>query len=447
MSPEFESAPAEPAGRGSIGRGSALLFAARLAGNAGFFVSVLIVARSLGPSGRGAMAFITVTALVVARVMKVGISQATTVFAAQRHEHRPVLLSNLITYSIASSFAGAALVCGVLLAASGIRPASIGPTELGILLAGCVGGSLWDESFLLGCGRMRALSVRIAMGGWIHAVAMGATALIFGLQVPTAAAAWATAQTTIGLLFQGGPLRQFGLVRPSFSLLREMLSFGSRAWVGTLSSLLNARFDQILMAFIATQAALGIYAVAVNASEILLYVPAAIAAAMLPAISSENRGLDSERTLRILRAATLISLIAVIAAAAVAPLLIPVVFGEPFRPSVIPFLWLLPGAIGYSAMSVTNAALLAAGSPGRSSIGPLVSLVASIVLDVALIPPFGASGAAAAATAAFTLGGITGVVLYRRSVSFAWPELIPRPDDLRELLSFASGLVRRGRAT
>ena len=443
--PEPEPDATQPSARGTIGRGSALLFAGQLIGNAGFFVAVLILARSLGPSGRGAMAFITVTALVVARVMKVGISQAVTLFAAQRPQQRAVLLSNLLVYSIAGSLAGAAVVCGALLALPGIRPASVGPTEIGILLAGTVATSLWDESFLLGCGRMRGLSMRIAIGGWVYALVIALTGLAVGLRVATAAAAWAISQALVGLVFQAGPLRRHGLARPNLRLLGEMLHLGARAWIGTLSTLLNARFDQILMAFIATQAALGIYAVAVNVSEVLLYVPSAIAAAMLPAISTGDRTIASERALRIIRASMLIGFATMLVAAVFGPVVIPFVFGEPFQPSVAPFLWLLPGVIGYSAVSVTNSALLVAGSPGRSSVGPLVCLVAGVAMDLALIPPFGASGAAAAATAAFTAGGITGIFLYRGRVHFGWRELTPGLEDVRDAWSFTTGLMRRGR--
>ena len=434
-----------PSRRGTIGRGSALLFAAQISGNAGMFVAVLIIARSLGPSGRGAMAFITVTALVVARVTKFGISQATTVFAAQRPAERAAILSNLVSYSLLASLAGAAVVCGTLLALPDARPGDIGSTEILILLGGTVATSLWDESFLLGWQRMRALALRIAMAGWIYALVLGAAWLLFGLDVPTAAAAWAVAQGLIGLMFQVAPARELGIVRPRPALLREMLRFGSRAWAGSLSTLLNARSDQILMAFIATQTALGIYAVAVNASELLLYIPSAVAAAMLPAISATDSAMAPGRALRVLRVTMLIGVATMLVAALLGPPLIPLVFGEPFDPSVEPFLWLLPGVVGYSAMSVTTSALLAAGSPGRSSVGPVISLVVGIALDLILIPELDATGAAIAATAAFAAGGTTGLVLYRHTAGFAWSGLLPRADDLRDIRSFAAGLVRRAR--
>ena len=44
-----------------MAQGSAVLFAAQVIGNAGFFAAVLILARGLGPAGRGAVAFFIVT--------------------------------------------------------------------------------------------------------------------------------------------------------------------------------------------------------------------------------------------------------------------------------------------------------------------------------------------------------------------------------------------------
>ena len=59
-----------------------------------------------------------------------------------------------------------------------------------LLLAGTVAASLWDESFLLGWQRMRALALRIAIAGWIYAAVLAGARLLFGLDVPTAVAPW-----------------------------------------------------------------------------------------------------------------------------------------------------------------------------------------------------------------------------------------------------------------
>jgi Na+-driven multidrug efflux pump len=108
-------------------------------------------------------------------------------------------------------------------------------------------------------------------------------------------------------------------------------------------------------------------------------------------------------------------------------------------------MWLLPGVVGYAALSLFTSALLATSSPGLSSLGPLSSLIVSIVLDVMLIPHFGASGAAVAATVAFLVGGAVATTLYRRRAAFGWRDLLPRKVDVRDLWQLGRGLPSRFR--
>src|SRR4029453_12815290 len=92
-----------------LAAGSANLFWAKIGGNGGYFVAVLILARGLGPSGRGTVAFITVTALVVAHMAGLGVGEATTVLSARNQARRPVLLANAVTYFLCSGFVGGSL--------------------------------------------------------------------------------------------------------------------------------------------------------------------------------------------------------------------------------------------------------------------------------------------------------------------------------------------------
>jgi O-antigen/teichoic acid export membrane protein len=211
--------------------------------------------------------------------------------------------------------------------------------------------------------------------------------------------------------------------------------------VGSFARFLNFRIDQILMGLLASEAALGIYAVAVNASEVLLYLPAATATALLPIAASAEPEQRGQQTLRAFRSAALLTTGAVVVAAILGPLLLPVVFGTAFRSSVEPFLWLLPGALGFAATAVFSNALVASKSPGLSSLGPLVSLVVGVALDLVLIPRFGATGAAAAASTAFLAGGSVAVAAYASRSPFAWKALLlPRRGDLEVLRALASPL-------
>jgi len=61
-----------------------------------------------------------------------------------------------------------------------------------------------------------------------------------------------------------------------------------------------------------------------------------------------------------------------------------------------------------------------------------------LALDIALIPFFGASGAAAAASGAYCAGGVTALLLYRARAPFRLRELvIPQPGDFEVLRALA----------
>jgi O-antigen/teichoic acid export membrane protein len=149
--------------------------------------------------------------------------------------------------------------------------------------------------------------------------------------------------------------------------------------------------------------------------------------------------------LRAFRSVIFVTAAAVGVAALLGPVLLPVVFGDAFDESVIPFLWLLPGTFGYAASAVFSNALVGSSSPGLSSVGPMVSLTVGFALDLALIPPFGATGAAAAASVAFLIGGATALLTYRRVSPFPWQTmLVPHRGDL-DVLAALAGPFRRVR--
>jgi O-antigen/teichoic acid export membrane protein len=429
--------------------GSALLFWSKVAGNAGFFAAVLILARALGPTGRGTIAFVTVTALVAACFAGLGMGEATAVFVARRPEIRGTLLANAVVFMLGTGLLASAVACGALAALGDARPAGVGAPELAIIACATLVSALGDAGyvFLLGCNRLRTVALITAGASWIYPLLLVALWSTVGLTVLGAALAWMAAESIRALAYLGQSLRGLVLSRLDSGLLVEAARFGSRAWIGSLARFLNFRTDQILMGFLASEATLGVYAVAVNASEVLLYLPAAMATALLPAAARADVGLRTEQALRAFRSAALVTAVAGLAAALLGPLLLPAIFGEPFKASVAPFLWLLPGALGFVSVAVFSYALVAGSSPGLSSIGPLVSLVVGFVLDIVLIPRFGASGAAAAASVAFLAGGCAALWVFRRRHPFAWGSLLLlRRDDLAMFRALAGPLrlVRSG---
>src|SRR5918999_792731 len=136
---------------------------------------------------------------------------------------------------------------------------------------------------------------------WLYAGALLLAAAGPGLTVPRAVAIWVVFNAVWALFLLVASARGLGLVRPNGPLLRESLAFGVRSWAGGLARFLNFRLDQILMGFLASEATLGIYAVAVNGAEVLLYLPAAVSSALVPVIVRAGPEERSERALRVFR--------------------------------------------------------------------------------------------------------------------------------------------------
>ena len=424
---------------GSVSANSARMLGAQLAGNAGYFVSVLLLARGLVPAERGAVAFVTVSALVISSLASFGAAEATKVFAARRPDTRAPLLTNVVVASGCGALLGGGLACAALLLVPGARPAGVSTIGLAAIVTGALAGAIGLAAcaFLQGCGRFSAYARVLAVGPWMYALLLAAQTVGGGPTIGGAVVAWVIAQALAAVVLCAAAARGDGFGRPDLALLRESLRFGLRAWLGGLAHLLNARVDQLLLGLLASQAALGTYAVAVNGSEVLFYLPSAVGTALLPAVASSGAEAGVERTLRVFRAVTVVTTIAVIAAATLGPVLIPLAFGDAYAGSVQPFLWLLPSAFGFAASAVFSNALLASGAPALSSLGPLTSLGVGVTLDLLLIPGLGATGAAIAASAALLCGGAAAAVAYGARAGLRPAALIPRRADVALLASRA----------
>ena len=429
----------------SISGGSAASLLSMVGGNAALFVGVLIIARVLGPGGRGSVAFLTVLAQVAGYLAPFGVTEGTYYFVARRPEARPKLLANLLVAVLIGAFIVATIVVGALVAVPVLRPSGIGTPELLVLALAIVTVALAQAGVMCmkGCRLFRQEAMITAATLWLYPLLLLAVSSASNLTAASALGAWAVTFGISSVGLYAVLIFRFGIARPTWPMLRESVHFGSRAWVGSIARFLNFRVDQIVVVFIASEATLGIYAVAVNCSELLFYVPGAVAWVLVPFVARPEEDHTPRRTLHVARGVILLTGVSIVVAALAGPWLLPILFGPAFQASVMPFLLLLPGAFGFVFMAIFSSGLIAASSPGRSSLGALVSVPVMVSLDFALIPPFGASGAAAAASVGLIAGGVAALAAYRSRHVFPWRAVVPQWDDVLDIVVAARRVVTR----
>jgi O-antigen/teichoic acid export membrane protein len=98
------------------------------------------------------------------------------------------------------------------------------------------------------------------------------------------------------------------------------------------------------------------------------------------------------------------------------PALILLGFGAAFRPALTPFFILLPGIWMLGLANICGSVLSGKKRPGSASVLAGGAALCTLVLDLALIPPFGIGGAAIAAAAAYTFYGVSSLVLVSRAL-------------------------------
>lgn len=185
---------------------------------------------------------------------------------------------------------------------------------------------------------------------------------------------------------------------------RQVVAYSVPSYVANLMQFLNYRLDIFLVSYFATQAAVGLYALAVSLAQLVWLPSSAIATVLLPRVAGQqelaahNAYLAAQAT----RISFWISLATGVTLSLLSVIALPIVYGEAFRDSVAPLLWLMPGIILLGPASVLTSYIAAIGKPHVNLGVSLTGLVVTLSLDVLLIPILGIVGAAVASTLSYT---------------------------------------------
>jgi len=408
------------------------------------FLLNIIIARGLGPEGRGDYALFVLSTTLAASVCTLGTGLGTMYYLGKRKHDVPVLLGNMQFLVLLATATAALAVPAVGLA---LRPTAFADTKtvwLYILAFPLVLEFLLVTTVLI--GNERFLGTSLSMLFQTLVLVVGAAVLYLGdwLTIFSILALWsASFAVAIAIALAAVGLENLSarrVVRPDLAVLREQVGMGLPGQLGSVLQFMNYRLDQFVIRFLRTRAEVGFYAVAVGLSESVWWIANAISMALLPRLTRMESQRAGEVTPLACRNTLLVSLVAGAGIAAAAPVAIDILFGDEFGPSVRPIAWLMPGIVALSGTKVLNSYMFSQGKVIINSYVALAAVVATILFDLLLIPLFGISGAAAASSIAYTLSFALSLHFYQRlSGNSMWECLIPRMSDAR----LYGGLARR----
>ena len=356
-----------------------------------------LLARSLGPSGRGDLAAVVVPTQLFAWLLTFGLPAATAYYA---HSHQRRALN--MTAWLTSVLVGLPLVAIAWPLVPRFLhehdPATVGWFRWFLLSGLLILPQYACLDYLNGRGmnlRFNALRnvslLSYSLSIFVLAIA-GQLSLVSALK---AAFFCNVAGAVVAFTFaRGWPTGGF-----ERSTAKLQASYGMRVAVGQLAQVVVGRLDQFVMVGLVASDQLGLYAVAVTAAGVSGAVGSGLALSLFPHVrnapSTEARRAALGRALRWMG---LISVSLAAAAAVSANWILPLLFGEGFRGALAPLWVLLPGQICYDLANVVSVGLQADGRPGASSRGLSLAAVLTVVGVAVAVSPWGIVGAAAVTT-------------------------------------------------
>jgi stage V sporulation protein B len=204
---------------------------------------------------------------------------------------------------------------------------------------------------------------------------------------------------------------------------RTLLRFGTYVVLASAIGMALYNTDRIMLGYFLDNVAVGIYSIAATLVLVLHLPSQAIQLITNPTIAShwaqgEIRRIEDfvNRTMKI---TGMLILPLSFALAFLAEDLITLVFGAAYASATVPLQILLVGFVVGGLLTSVGTALSSTAYVHVGFIITSIQLVANVALNVALIPPFGMNGAAAATSAALILGALVSFYLMQRLIRIA----------------------------
>jgi O-antigen/teichoic acid export membrane protein len=395
--------------RPSFGSQVARVYAARVVQFGCTVAVAFLLARLLGPSGRGEYSLLLLLPSTLFALGQLGLPSALTYFAGRGRS----VASLAATAAMVAAVLAIVLVAGSLVALPSLQPALFAAAPLGLLQVATValpillatsffGSILWGRQLVRPYSRVLASQSL----GWLLAVV--ALVGIAGLGVTGALAAYLLI-TGLGaaavLLLVLRERSRSAAEAPSAGPvnLGALLGYGLRLYPAGISTFLSYRVDLFLLSALrGDAAAIGLYALAVSLAEITFQVPDSVATLFYPRVAGAERAEADRLAPSIARFTLLITGLAAIALIPMAWLAIRVVLPG-YDGSLLPFLLLLPGTVALGLSKVLSGYISGLGRPEPVGIIAMVALGMNVVVNVVLIPPLGIAGAALASMISYSL--------------------------------------------
>lgn len=412
-------------------------------------IASIIIARSLGPEGRGTYALVVLLPALLIAVSNLGIGFSNNYYSAVGKYK----LSSLVGNSVVLAGIIGGLVTAAFMIFWHVSPFDMFPEVRTIYITAAMGTVplYLLDSYLAGIliGKLKIMQINLVAILSSLIKLLGVTILILVLKGGILYLVLLTigVQVIISLSYLAILRKMTKLsFRFEFEIFKGIISYGVKSHIANTSTFLHYRADQFMVAYFLGVTQLGYYAVAAPIVELVFFIPRVINRILFSEVAGSIPERGADLTARVARHLVLVSLPLCLCIGAGAKLLVGILYGGQYLPAVAPLLILLPGVFLLSFAGTLSSYISGTGNVIFESYGSFGALALNIFLNLFLIQSMGISGAALATTISYSfLFLYTAVIFCRLSRMSVRDILVPRRSDITLLLQQLVKLCRWSR--
>ena len=355
----------------------------------------VIVARALGPEGRGLYAVAATIGAIGMQFGNLGLHASNTYYVARDRELLPALVGNTIVVSFGFGGLGCAFTWIIFSLWPNLAPLNSLLLILSLTWIPFGLAYMLLQNLLLGIQEVRAYN-KIELTTKILGV--GLLGLVIFLRNVTVERVFSAGLVALVISFIWALWHLLSQINdrplPSFPLFKHNIRYGLKAYVAAFFAFLVLRSDMLIVKYMLGAEQTGYYSVAVSMAEMIYMLPVVVGTILFPKLSvlayiQEKWFLSRRVTLHM----AVVMLLVLAAAGFVAKPFVQVLFGRTFLPSVPAFLWLLPGIFFLGVETVAVQFLNSLGFPITVVGVWVLTCFLNIGLNLVAIPVYGIVGA------------------------------------------------------
>jgi O-antigen/teichoic acid export membrane protein len=224
-------------------------------------------------------------------------------------------------------------------------------------------------------------------------------------------------------------------------LARGMLGFGGKSYLQTLAATLHFRIDQYMIAAFLDPTQVGLYAIAVNLTNLLLKLPDATGTVLYPRLAGAGERDAHAQTSAVCRHTIFIVALAAVVYLVGGRWVVQLLYGEAYMGAVQPMLLMLPGVVMLSLYLLLTRNFTSRNRQQVNIVAAAAALGINVALNWLLIPRLGIAGAAISHAISYSTAALILLVMFVRESGHSVADtLLMRPAEL-------SGYVLGGFAT